>query len=83
MGGEGDGVVADGEFGGVEDEEAGGDGDVDRDLYGSGELAGGEIGDEGEVVALGGGEFGEAGLTLELIDALIARHCFFLPPCLG
>ena len=50
---------------GVEDEARGGLDDVEVDVDGTGEDAGGEVGLEGQVVASRDGELGEAGLALE------------------
>lgn len=50
--------------------------DVDRDSDRAGELAGVEIGFEGDFVPGWDCEFGEAGLALELLQSLRFRHCY-------
>lgn len=52
------GVGADGEVGGIENEELSIGNDVDGDVDGAGEFASGEVGFELEIVAFGQGEFG-------------------------
>ena len=73
-----DGIVVEGEVGSVEDEESGGGDDIDGNLKDSGELAGGEVRSELEIVALRSREFGESSLALELINALFFCHFFNL-----
>jgi hypothetical protein len=63
---ESDGGAVDVELGCVEDEEAGGRGHRDGDGRGAGEVAGGEVGADAEVVAERGGEAREARLAPEL-----------------
>lgn len=80
--------MVNGEVGGVEDEEPRGRDDVDGNLGGAGEGAGGEVGLEEEIVAPGGGEFGEPRLALELLHAMLLRHpvlslALSLSPSLG
>lgn len=70
--GEWNSVVADGEFGGIENNERGGGDDVEVDGDGTCETVRDEVGLEPKVVAFGDGEFGKTRLSFELIHLFLS-----------
>lgn len=64
---EGDGVVSNGEVGGIEDDEVSGVDDVEVDLNGTGEFAGDKVRFEMNIVSFRDSEFRESRLPSELL----------------